>query len=356
MRKILFISILVIIILISCATNIKDMNIAQTKVTIQDMDKNTLKKLLPDSIYNIIIRVTDTNGVEYASPNYRNFKINNLKKLKIEDQAFFSFKLKTSSETFHAAGTNAYSLNIYVKENNYPVMTYEYTLDWDNYDTLKFNGRNGLNGDDGDSGFTASGDSIDSVTGSSGYDGTDGKNGYSGKDIELLVLKYQYGNSEKILFYEINKEMVFLTDLKTITIDTSGGNGGQGGSGGNGGYGNSFTEELTDEVTEGIPGTPGDGGDGGNGGSGGDILLFAADPGIFTYLNPISAGGNGGIAGRSGKSYDNIKSRLYRGDRGKTGRDGWDGDIQFTILEKGDIDTILKSIKEEGFELSRVIY
>jgi len=110
------------------------------------MEGNTLEKLLPNSIYNVVIKVTDINGVEYINPNYRNFKIENPTKLIIENQAFFSLRFKTSMDTFHTTETKLYSFNISIKENIYPVMYYEYALDWEKYDTLKFNGKKGRDG------------------------------------------------------------------------------------------------------------------------------------------------------------------------------------------------------------------
>jgi hypothetical protein len=109
--------------------------------------------MLPDSVYNIDIRVTNTDGIEYQNPNYRNFSIDLLRKLDIETQAFFNLSLETALETFHPLGTKAYGLSISVKDNPYPSMKYEYPLDWANYNTLAFRGINGKKGEDGDPGF-----------------------------------------------------------------------------------------------------------------------------------------------------------------------------------------------------------
>ena len=356
MKKMIIISLLMILVMASCATKIIDMDIQKTKVSITDMDGYTVTSLLPDSVYAINIIVTDNQGLEYIHPNYRNFELENLNKLNIETQAFFSMRLKTALETFHPAETNAYSFTISVKNNSYPPATYKYPLDWGNYNSIIYSGSNGKSGTDGTPGLSAAGETSETITGSSGDSGTNGKKGSPGKDIKLLVMKYKYGDTEKLLFYEVEKKMLFLTDIKTILFDTSGGNGGQGGSGGNGGHGNSYTDEITEEVTEGINGSPGDGGDGGNGGSGGDITVLSIDSTLFSYLVPVTNGGKGGIAGKSGKSYDTVLNTADRGDRGQAGKDGWDGKTEFEFLNKIDIISLLETIDEEGFEISKVIF
>ena len=349
--------IIIINIIVSCATRITDMDIKRIEVSVTDLSGNRAEAFLPNSVYSVDFMVTDSNSMEYQNPNYRNFKIYDLHKLIIKQQAFFSVRLKTPLETFHSVDTNAYSFNLSVKDNPYQILSHEYPLDWENYNTIDFSGKNGNDGEDGDNGNSASGDTSDSVTGSNGKDGTNGKNGFRGKDTELLVLKYKYGDSEKLLFYELNRKQLFITEIKSIAIDTSGGSGGQGGAGGNGGRGTAFVDEVTEEVIEpGIPGIPGDGGNGGNGGSGGDLVLSAADPNIFDYIQPVTSGGQGGLTGKSGKSYDSENLIIYRGDRGKTGRNGWNGEIQYRVLKEEEINLILNSIIEKGFEKSKIIF
>lgn len=356
MTKKILLPVLLIFTLVSCATKITNMDIDQTKITVLDMDGNTINRFLPDSIYNISINIIDKNGSSYPHPNYRNFKITNLKNLKISSQTFFNLRLKTGKSTFHEEGTNAYSFDISVKKNPFPLMTFDFSLDWINFDTLNFSGKNGDDGEDGENGLSASGETINHVKGSSGKNGSDGQYGLSGKNIKLLVMKYQFEDSEKILLYQINKEILILADMKTISIDTSGGNGGKGGSGGNGGYGHSYTNEVTNSVTVGIFGRPGGSGDGGRGGRGGNITLFSTDPNFFHFLNPVASGGTGGLAGRPGKNYNKVTEKTDKGKKGKKGRNGRDGEIQFEILTKNDITTILESITEEGFDISKIVY
>ena len=333
------------------------MDIEHIEISVTNLSGNKIEAFLPNSVYNVNFLVTNTDAMEYQNPNYKNFKIYNLHKLMIKQQAFFNVRLETPLETFHPVNTNAYSFNLSVKDNPYQALTHGYPLDWKNYNLIDFSGKNGTDGENGDNGYPAPGDTSDSVTGSNGKDGTNGTNGIRGKDTELLILKYRYGDSQKLIFYELNRKQLFLTDVKSITVDTSGGSGGQGGAGGDGGRGTAFIDEITEAVIEpGVPGNPGDAGDGGNGGSGGDLILSAADPNIFDYIHPVTSGGQGGRSGKSGKNFDNENLIISKGDKGKIGRNGWNGEIQFKILKEEEIISIIDSIKKEGFEILKVIY
>ncbi len=340
---------------ISCVTSLQDMKISDIEMSIEDNEGNEVERLLPDSIYSLDFRVTDTSGESYLNPNYKDFRFDGPRHMKIVEQARFNVKARTSVDTFHPPGEALYGFVLKVEDNPFPPHIYTFDLHWEAYDTLDFSGADGEAGESGERGSSASGESVTSVTGASGEDGADGKRGLNGRDVRLVVMKYLHGDRERILYYEPETDLLFLTDLKTITLDTRGGEGGRGGSGGDGGSGKEYYDEVADETTTGIAGSPGDGGDGGDGGNGGDIELLAADPQLFNYLRPLADGGHGGTPGGAGRSSSPDGSNILRGDHGKPGRDGWDGEVRFRTLSQEELRRFIDQISREGFNPAHVL-
>ncbi|MFO7730711.1 MAG: hypothetical protein R6V86_08095 [Spirochaetia bacterium] len=337
-----------------CATGIRDMPIASIETTLKDDNGNRVEALLPDSLYTLDFRVRDQAGEEYLNPNYRDFRFDELKNITIVQQARFRVEFRTAKTTFHPPGTDLYGFSLSVRDNTFPRHTYTYPINWDEYSKIDYSGRDGKEGEDGDKGFSASGASADSVQGGNGHDGSDGTRGYPGKDVRLLLCRYQYNTEERLLWYDLEHERLYLSDVKDMTIDASGGDGGRGGSGGDGGSGRTYVDEPDDKV-DGIAGTPGDGGDGGNAGFGGDITLITADPQLFNYISANVEGGHGGQGGAAGRSY--VDGELEkRGRAGRDGRDGRDGKVSTNIISRSELREKLGQIREAGFKLENVLY
>ncbi len=345
---------IVTILLSGCVTGIRDMNIASVEMSVEDEEGNQVDKLLPDTVYSLDFRVRDAAGEEYQNPNYRDFRFNELRNMTVVQQARFSVKVKTAETTFHAPGTSLYGFQLSIKGNAYGPDVYTFPLNWSEYSSIDYSGIDGTDGEDGEHGSTAAAESEDTVRGENGQDGEDGTRGYPGSDVRLAVCRYEYNGYDKLLFYDIERNKLYLSEIKKITVNTSGGDGGDGGRGGNGGRGGSYEVE-TGTIIEGSPGTPGDGGDGGDAGSGGDITLLAPDQELFNYISPVAKGGEGGYGGGPGRSYDD-GSLLKRGRVGRNGRDGRDGEIRYRRVSSSELQKILRNIKMPGFDLQNVKY
>ncbi|MCF7915402.1 MAG: hypothetical protein K9L66_09555 [Spirochaetaceae bacterium] len=343
-----------ILFMIGCATGIRDMPIASIETTLKDDNGNRVETLLPDSLYTLDFRVKDQAGEQYINPNYRDFRLDGLKNITIVQHARFRVEFRTAKATFHPPGTDLYGFSLSVKDNAFPHKIYTYPLNWDEYSKIDYSGQDGEDGKDGEDGFSASGSSADSVQGGDGEDGSDGSRGYAGKDVRLLLCRYQYTTEEKLLWYDLDRERLYLSDMKEMVIDASGGDGGRGGRGGDGGSGRTFVDESTTEYP-GSAGTPGDGGDGGHAGFGGDITLITADPRLLSYIRANVEGGQGGHGGAAGKSY--VDGELEkRGRAGRAGRDGRDGTVSTNIISRSTLREKLEQIGKPGFELEKVRY
>jgi hypothetical protein len=355
MKKALSIFTMTLLILSSCVTGLTDLDISDVEMTIRDKNGIEVDRLLPDTLYSLDFRVTDTAGETYLNPNYQDFSFQKLLRMELVQQARFSVKLKTSLNSFYPPGEPAYGFVLSIKGNPYPARTWSFDLNHSAYDTLDFSGADGEDGESGDRGPAAAGDSADAVRGGSGDSGLDGKPGVDGQDAELVIMEYLHGDRKRLLFYDLGRDLLYLTDRKTITVDTRGGDGGRGGSGGDGGRGTDYYDELADETTSGIIGSPGDGGDGGDAGSGGDITLLAADPLLFNFVRPVTKGGRGGAGGAGGRGSLSDGSPKV-GSRGHHGRDGWDGKLRFRTLSRDELGNLLSRISEEGFDPAGVVY
>jgi len=296
--------------------------------------------------------VRDQSGEEHINPNYRDFRFDRLKNITIVQQARFRVEFRTGKATFHPPGTALYGFSLSVKDNAFPHKIYTYPLNWDEYSKIDYSGLDGKDGEDGDDGFSASGSSADSVQGGDGEDGSDGTRGYPGKDVRLLLCRYQYNAEEKLLWYDLEREGLYLSDVKEMVIDATGGDGGRGGRGGNGGSGRTYVDEANTEYP-GIAGTPGEGGDGGHAGFGGDITLITSDPRLLSYISAKVEGGQGGPGGGAGRSY--VDGDLEkRGQAGRDGRDGRDGTVSTNIISPSKLREKLRQIGKAGFELEKV--
>jgi len=345
-----------LIMLSSCVTPIMDMEIADLEVIMRDADGNVVETLLPDTEYEIDFRVTDAAGKLYKNPNYREFNIDRLTNLQLLQQARFTVTVRTSFESFHAPDRPAYGFRLAVKNNPYPVKFHSYDFDWRNYRSIDYSGMDGEDGENGRNGANASGESEDTVSGGSGEDGTDGTGGYNGQDVTLVIMKYIHDGNQRLLWYEPERDQLFLTEVTSITVDTRGGDGGDGGSAGNGGRGADYVDEGTGTVIkEGVPGNPGDSGDGGDAGNGGDITLLAVDPRLFNYAEPRFQGGDGGNAGGSGRSYDSDGDVVGWGGRGRSGRDGRDGDLKYVTISVSELQALVRKIDRPGFDADQVL-
>jgi|GEM_PF-1911447 len=328
-------------LLSGCATDIAEMPIASISMSVEDTRGVPVRALLPETIYRYDFVVTDTAGEEYINPDYRDLQFLDLQNLSMSIQAAFGIRIETARETFHPPGTDLYSFRLAVKGNPYPSGTYRFPLDWVHYDTIRYSGSDGAGGEDGDRGALAPGDAADAVTGGRGDDGTNGGDGGRGTAARVLVTRYLWGDTEKLLLYEYKKDELYLTDVKDIVIDASGGDGGAGGRGGYGGPGTDYTDPTTDDVTEGIDGARGNGGSGGNGGNGGWLTLVYTDPATAELVALDATGGTGGRGGNGS-------------DRGMPGRDGVSGRVRREQITVDEARQILSGINGRDFSIENV--
>ena len=355
-KKSVLILLVLLVLISSCATKISDMNIRDVEVTLRDSEGTTVESLVPDSEYSIDFRVTDSKGKIYNNPNYKDFIIDRIENFRLSQQARFSVKIITDFGSFHSPLREAYGFRLSIADNQYPSRFYPYPINWEEYDTLDFSGSDGIDGENGKNGASASGESAETVTGGTGRNGTDGSDGYDAEDVRLVIMKYMHGDDERLLLYEPEKEQLFLTEIKDIVIDATGGDGGNGGSGGNGGRGTDYNDEFTGTLIEaGVPGKPGDGGNGGNAGDGGNITLLSADHRLFEYINPLCQGGRGGYTGGLGRSYDGDGELTDWGRKGRSGRDGRDGTLTYSRLSPAELRSIVNRIDHSDFSPESVI-
>jgi len=102
--------------------------------------------------------------------------------------------------------------------------------------------------------------------------------------VRLILCRYLYNAEEKLLWYDTEHQRLYLSEVKDMVVDASGGDGGHGGHGGNGGSGRTHIDESDTEFP-GIAGSPGDGGDGGNAGFGGEETLISTDTELFNFIS-----------------------------------------------------------------------
>ncbi|MFW5712380.1 MAG: hypothetical protein ACOCZA_10570 [Spirochaetota bacterium] len=342
-----------VMLLSACVTGIQDMQIDSIEMRIEDQDGKQVDELLPDTVYSIDFRVRDSSGELHLNPNYRDFRFSNLKHLELVQQARFSIKLRTDKSTFHAADTDLYGFSLAVKGNPYPQQSYSFPLNWDGFTKVDYSGIDGKDGEDGDSGASASGEAADEVEGGDGGDGSDGTRGYPGEDVTLVLSRYSYDGQQKLLLYAVEHQDLYLSEMKAMVVDASGGEGGDGGRGGNGGTGRTFDDDP--DPVPGVAGDPGDGGDGADGGYGGDITLLAVEARLFNFIEPDAAGGEGGYGGAAGRAYaDGDLAKVGR--EGRDGRDGRDGKVRYKTITPREMRELLQRIDAPGFELDTILY
>ncbi len=338
----------------ACVTGIQDMQIANIEMSIEDEEGNRVRELLPDTVYSLDFRVRDRAGELHLNPNYRDFRFAELENLEVIQQARFSVKLRTDKSTFHPANSELYRFTLSVKGNSYPSESYSFPLNWAGFYKIDYSGLDGEEGEDGEAGLSASGESADDVEGGNGEDGTVGSRGYPGDDVTLVLSRYSYNGGQKLLLYAIGHRHLYLSELKDMVVDASGGDGGNGGRGGNGGSGRSYDDGAGTAVS-GVAGEPGEGGDGGYGGDGGDIMLLAVESRLFNYIEPNSDGGDGGYGGAGGRAYvdgDLVKTAW----EGRDGRDGRDGKVRYETISPQELRDYLRRIDSPGFEMKNVLY
>jgi len=358
MKKIyLLLLALTAVIMVSCTTEISEKRIASIEVTVRNEAGNPVEILLPDTEYTVDFQATDSGGKVYKSPDYRDFSLFQLHNMELSQQKRRSVLIRTKHENFHPPGEAAFGFRAAVKDNPFPARFYGYQLDWYGHYSMDFSGGDGKDGKNGDDGSDASGSSEDNVKGDDGEDGRDGTDGGDGEGLKLLLMHYNHGGEERLLLYEPDKDQLYISELKAITIDTSGGNGGRGGSGGNGGEGKNCVDEVSGEVIKGgVPGDAGDGGRGGQGGSGGDITLLAKDEYLFDYVQPIYNGGEGGSGGAPGRTLSAGGTPRRWGKQGRSGDDGDDGVLKYDTISEFELRSFFNMISHEGFDPSKVIY
>ncbi len=316
-------------VVFGCVTGIRDMDIDSIEMTIEDEEGSRVEKLLPDTEYSLGFRVKDRKGEVYLNPNYKDFGFENVKNMEVVQQARFSVTINTDKSTFHPPGEDLYGFILSVKGNRYPSRAYTYPLNWKAYSRIDYSG------EDGENGLSATEAPNESIQ------GEDGTRGYPGKDAHFIACRYRYEGENKILLYDTERDQLFLTEIKEITLDASGGDGGNGGRGGDG-----------TEVEDGA-GEPGSGGDGGDAGYGGDITLTAADVQLFNYIDPVVKGGEGGRGGRAGRWY--VDGDLTKtGNSGRSGRDGRDGKVRYKTVSPSELKEKLSRIEVPGFSLENV--
>ena len=338
----------------ACVTGIQDMQIASIEMSIEDEDGNRVDELLPDTVYNLDFRVRDSAGELHVNPNYQDIRFTQLENLELIQQARFSVKLRTAKSTFHSANSDLYHFAFAVKGNSYPQQKYAFPLNWNGFYKIDYSGLDGQEGEDGDDGISASGDTADDVEGGNGENGSDGTRGFPGDDVSLVVCRYSYNSGQKLLLYALGQRHLYLSELRDMVVDTSGGDGGDGGRGGNGGSGRSY-DDGAGTLVDGVAGDPGEGGDGGYGGYGGDITLLAVESKLFNYIEPDTDGGDGGYGGAGGRAY--VDGDLVRTAwEGRDGRDGRDGKVRYETISPRELRDYLRSIEAPGFEMKNVLY
>ncbi len=349
-----FLPLLGVMVLSACVTGIQDMQIESIEMRIEDEEGNRVEELLPNTLYSVDFRVRDSSGELHVNPNYRDFRFSNLDHLELVQQARFSVKMRTDKSTFHPAGSDLYGFNLAVKGNPYPRQSYSFPLNWDGFYKLDYSGIDGKDGDDGGSGVSASGESADDVEGGDGEDGSDGTRGYPGEDVTLVLSRYRHDGQQRLLLYAVDHQQLYLSEMKEMVIDASGGEGGDGGRGGNGGTGRTFENDPDPDVP-GVAGDPGDGGDGADGGYGGDITLLAVEARLFNYIDANAAGGDGGYGGAAGRAYaDGDLAKVGR--EGRDGHDGRDGKVRFKTITPQEMREFLRRIDAPGFEPGNILY
>ncbi len=340
MNKIGLIYISIVLTICSCATDIEEMDLAGISMTIKDEEGTEIESLLPDHSYRFDFKVIDSKGTVYQNPNYKDFLFEDLANLEIKMQAAFGIEMSTPIESFHEAGNAPYGFTLHVKNNAFPQKRYEFPLDWENYDTLDFSGDDGSEGVRGKRGRKALGESEDTVTGGRGGSGGAGEDGRNGKGVEILALSYRYGSENKLLLYEMKRDLLFLFEKDEMRIDTTGGAGGRGGSGGPGGAGTDYVDP-SDTVTEGSRGSMGRGGEGGDGGDGGGICLLYTDPRVGELISLETDGGRKGYGGNGSPD-------------GRDGENGWNGRKEKRRISRSEAREILRKVTREDFHISQV--
>lgn len=318
---------------LGCATDLSDIDISELRLEITGEYEREVETLLPDREYFFDFTVTDAAGKLYKNPDYKDLNFHNLSRLRITEQAYFSIRIKTARETFHPHGEVPYRFTLSIEENEFPPKRYHFDLNWESFDTLDYSGSDGSPGRDEDM--------EKKIAGSSDYAvDIDGDNGESGERVRMLVTRYRYGKEEKLLFYETEKQHLYLSNVHEMTVDSSGGDGGRGGR---------MDFDTEDSLSYPFDSTPiigyeyhigGNGGDGGNGGS---IELLYTDEGTADIVRLEADGGDGGNGGSGDRS-------------GNDGREGFPGRTKRSRISMEKAKRILSEIDRPGFSVDRVIF
>jgi len=355
-KKLRFVILGVVLLgVLSCVTSVRDMNVDSVELTVKNKAGTQVTSLLPDTTYYINFEVVDSNGKEYANPDHRDFRFEHPQNFKVVRQLRLNAEIRTDKSTFHPPGTDLYSFLVSIKENSGFEKKFSFPLNWAEFSLIDYSGEDGIDGENGESGKAATGSSADKVAGSNGEDGEAGTNGQDGESLRVLATKYKYNGEEKMLLYIVEHEHLYLSDIKEVTIDVSGGDAGNGGDGGNGGSGKTWDNGV-DPPVAGVAGNPGDGGDAGRAGRGGNITVFAYNSALFDYINPTVRGGKSGTGGAAGRAYTD-GTLAKRGSEGIDSTYGTNGEVRLERKYPEEFrEMLLSHIEDYNIDANNIVY
>ncbi|MFW5800143.1 MAG: hypothetical protein ACOCV8_04925, partial [Spirochaetota bacterium] len=140
------------VMLSSCAaTSVKEQAIDSINIYLLNISSNReVTNLIPGRYYKVKAVVITTNGEKIEDPNYKEFGFNS------PNNTFTDFKwqnqwnmfVKATSKSFDLADGRKFKLSLKVENNPYQ-NSYEWGVDWNNYDYFDFSGADGKDGRDG---------------------------------------------------------------------------------------------------------------------------------------------------------------------------------------------------------------
>jgi hypothetical protein len=336
----------VLLLNLSCATDITGRQVSSLEITVRDGEGEKVSALLPNRRYELQADAVTSSGSRIGTPDHRGFMLSSARNLQVIGRGRRSITLRTGGETFHPAGTRLYALELAVRDNPFPGTAVSFPLRWEGLRRIDYRGADGRDGGDGRNAGSSGGRGM-FIT-ARGEDGQTGEDGKDGEDLRLAAARYRRGGTERLLFYDLRRDRLFLTAKQRITVDTSGGSGGDGGDGGRGyqpdvpetpgGSGIRFVIGFAEHGT---------GGAGGDGGDAGDLTVIAADASLLQYIETRAAGGSGG---RGGHTFASPPSR-----GGEDGENGEDGRVRRRLITGEKLRKMLEPIDHPGFEAGRLI-
>ena len=319
-----------------CVTNVSELGVSEMNLKIIDREGRETELLLPGHSYTMDATVLDAGGTLYDNPDYTDFSLLNLRGVKILRHTHHSLSFGTSIETFHSQGSAPYRFTLSIEDNPSPARVYRFYLDWDNFDRIDYSGTDGDRWKEHTPRVFSPSEAVDD------HREFEGDNGNPGEDVRMLVTRYRYGEDVKLLFYEMEKQHLFLSDIQPMTIDSSGGDGGRGGSIRYDGTGVALSQSMGDASLK-INYAFYSGGRGGDGGNGGSIRLLYTHKDTADLVELNSAGGEGGPGGRGHRD-------------GKPGEDGQPGATTRRRISIPRAEQILSRIDRPGYSLDSVIF